>query len=193
MNEITKEEINGLSMDGALVLGAWLLERKSPYFDKFCTETGWTGWSVLRGALYRAWSIVEEGSDPVSEVTSEMCQERAPDSEDYSSLYTSAAIDAANMASMLIEFVENCDKSIIHDMVLLSVEGVDLSISLDADPSLSGEILEEYISAHPRMCAELSFLRQCLESLQGIYASRESWISMVLTTTLIIRRSPLSF
>jgi len=121
-------------------------------FEEFSAETGHAGISLLYQAIYYAWSVVEN-VEFGAKISSEKCYNAAPDSEEFVSLLTSSAIDAANACGILIDFVNGSLNS-VRDISKLSIDSVDMIIQNKTGVEI-GDI-ESYIEHHPEMIHEFN-------------------------------------
>jgi Uncharacterized protein conserved in bacteria len=152
-----------------LAFGVFLLERALPGYLQFQVDSGSLGGAKLRAALAQCWSALEAGSRQVDPFISvETCEKILPDSEDHTSAYTSAAIDAVNIACCLLTYLDSGDVSNLMEAVEARWDTLYLFIlnGTDIDPSVAG--LQEDITRHPLMQEELSFLHNDIAFLQTI-------------------------
>jgi len=162
----------------ALAFGICLLERAMPAFFQFQCDTGWVGGGVMRAALARCWAVLEGGPAEVAKFVSiAECERVMPDSEArHASDYTSAAIDAVDIACNLLGFIENGDIELIVDSVTAQTDTIDLFVRL-SDGS-ADSLLEE----------ELDLMRDDLEFINAIEAD-----PTVLFPALLKRASDLEY
>jgi hypothetical protein len=135
-------------------------------YERFSTETGFGDVSVLRTAIDAAWTRVESGKLPNDLIAlREACDRQAPNTEEFRSPYTSAALDAANAAAITLAALENPDESLVVEVASLSRDSVDIFVQSDInlDPNTSG--FEEAILRHHLMQRELRNQREDLEAL----------------------------
>jgi uncharacterized protein YjaG (DUF416 family) len=109
-----------------------------PNYLIFVQDSGWGDPTVLRKALDLAWLVLgeEHSMRDVPELI-RACEEAAPDTEDFASEFTSAALDAALSTASLVEILERFD---IQKAIEISQQAfdtvymyVDRSITTDAD------------------------------------------------------------
>lgn len=158
-------DLRKLGKASGLAFGIFLLERaKSGYFQ-FQLETGYGGGGTIRAALAQCWSALEGWPAVQAPLVSiEDCERLAPDSEHYSSLYTSAAIDAVGIACNVLSYIKSGDEQLLLDSAELLRDTVDLFIqNTSKSPQQDTEI---YILRHPLMQSELGYLYSDLEFLQ---------------------------
>lgn len=149
-------------------------ERMLANYQRFSAETGFGDVSVLRSALDTAWDWIESGRLPskLAELR-EACERQAPDTEDFHSLYTSAALDAASVAAIILDALERPDEARPLEVAALARDTVDLFVQerMNLDPNAPG--FEETIIRHHLMQRELRRQREILEALSNWLGSRE--------------------
>jgi uncharacterized protein YjaG (DUF416 family) len=140
----------------ALAFGICLLERAMPAFFQFQCDTGWVGGGVMRAAVAQCWAVLEGGpAEAVKFVSVADCERAMPDSEGrHDSDYTSAAIDAVDIACNLLGFVESGDIELIVNSVTAQTDTIDLFVQ-QSDGSAHSLLNDEL----DLMQADLNFLR----------------------------------
>src|SRR5262245_34312092 len=85
-------------------------ERMLPNFQVFSNETGFGDTGILRKAANTAWEWVATAK-PIQGLTDlrQLCGSQQPDTEDFSSPFTSAALDAASATEAILEAIEDPD------------------------------------------------------------------------------------
>lgn len=150
-------------------------ERMLPNYSRFSAEAGFGDVSVLRNALDAAWTWIESGQllDNVAELR-DACDQQAPNTEQFHSPYTSAALDAANVAAIILDALEQPDEARPVDVASLARDTVDLFIQehMNLDPNAPG--FEETILRHHLMQTELRHQREALEALTKLFGDRET-------------------
>jgi uncharacterized protein len=150
-------------------------ERMIPNYRHFSAETGFGNVSALRGAFDAAWIWIESKRlpDNIAELR-EACEQQAPDTERFRSPYTSAALDAANVAAIVLEGLERPDEARPVDVASLARDTVDLFVQerMNLDPNAPG--FEEALLRHSLMQRELRRQREDLEVLTKWSGTRET-------------------
>ncbi|RDS81981.1 DUF416 family protein [Dyella psychrodurans] len=152
-----------------IAFGVFLLERALPSYFQFQADSGGLGGAELRAALAQCWAALEAGSrDGAKFVTVEACEEVLPDSENYTSIYTSAAIDAANIACCLLSYLDSGDLSNLMEAVQARWDTLYLFIlnGTGIDPAVDG--FQQDILHHHLMQEELRLLHDDIAYLQAI-------------------------
>jgi uncharacterized protein YjaG (DUF416 family) len=149
-------------------------ERMLANYQRFSADTGFGDVSVLRNALDTAWAWIEAGRLPsdLAELR-EACERQAPDTEDFHSPYTSAALDAACVAAIILDALERPDEARPLEVATLARDTVDLFVAerMNLNPNAPG--FEETILRHHLMQRELRRQRETLEALANSLGSRE--------------------
>jgi uncharacterized protein YjaG (DUF416 family) len=157
-----------LSETRRLAFGIFLLERALPAYFQFQADSGTSGGAELRAALAQCWGALEFGerNGGPKFVTVEACEKAMPDSEDHTSIYTSAAIDAANIACCLLSYLDSGELSNLMEAVEARWDTLYLFIinSTDIDPAVDG--FQKDVLRNPLMQNELRLLHEDLASLK---------------------------
>jgi hypothetical protein len=135
---------------------AMTLERMWPNFQRFSKETGFGDPSVPRAVLDTAWLWLAPGNHPENlDSLLSACQEQAPNTENFRSPLTSAALDAANAAEALVEALMDPESPQPMEVAALARETVDLWVQegLKLDPNAPR--FEEAVSDHALMRGEI--------------------------------------
>lgn len=154
-----------------VAFGIMMLERAAAGYFQFQIETGSQGGAQLRAANAEAWSALERGAEQRCRFISvDECAEAAPDSEDYTSPYTSAAIDAVAIACCVLEFLNTSDVSKLVEAAESRRDTVYLFLINEAgiDPAAAG--FEEVVERHPLVQAELKALDEDIAFLRALPA-----------------------
>jgi uncharacterized protein len=134
-------------------------ERMVPNYDRFTADSGFGDSRVLRRGLDVAWSWLKSDrlSDDLGTLRIQV-EQQAPSTEDFSSPFTSAALDSANAVASLLDAVEDPEGADPVEVASLARDTVDLYAQEieNLDPNDHG--LEDTIQRHQMMQAEL--LRQ---------------------------------
>lgn len=136
-------------------------ERMLPNFDRFAAESGVGDPRVLRRGLDAVWSWVESdrAPDELGPLQDEV-EWQAPNTESFSSPFTSAALDAANAVAIALDAVGDPDSASAVEVAGLARDTIDLHVQEveDLDPNAPG--LQKAIRRHPLMQAELRRQRE---------------------------------
>ena len=159
--EKLRRRLNRLPPRHVLTFGVWLLERMLPNFAKFSAETQFEGVSILDEVVTYAWRVIETGDkDSLRAPSVTLCESILPDTEDFDSLYTSSALDAAVSACNLLLFIEKNQTDLVVEMAGLARDTADLLIQFSSPDWAYTKEFDEIVRNHPLMQLELS----CQES-----------------------------
>lgn len=148
-------------------------ERMLPNYRSFSSETGYGDTNRLSQALAEVWRWVETNQLPsdVNNLVRE-CEQQAPDTEEFTSIYTSAALDAANSIAATLEALSGAAEDRAIEVASLARDTVDLFVQQWNDLDPNSPDLEKQIIEAPLMQAELQRQRECLEQLKDQVGER---------------------
>jgi uncharacterized protein YjaG (DUF416 family) len=161
-----KASLQNLDEIHQVAFGVLLLERALPDYFQFQIDTGSRGGAALRAASAQCWTVLEEGRRQGARFISvDACERSMPDSEDHASPYTSAAIDAVNIACCLLDYLESGNLSVLMEAAEARWDTYYLFI-------LNGTNIDsEDVLNHPLMQEELRFLHEDIAFLQSSSSS----------------------
>ena len=118
------------------------------------------GGAIIRAALAQCWSSLELGLPNRSLlVSAEQCEDAMPDSEDFSSPYVSAAIDAATIAACCMEFLAEPKDGLIEQAFRARFDTFDLFLQATSDLDMVGSDYEQGFLSHAIVMEEVEFIR----------------------------------
>ena len=161
-----EERLRSMEPAAQLAFGIFLLERAIPWFLRWQAEVNSSGGGDLRAALASCWARLEVSSNrKAAFVSVAECERLLPESEGSVSIYTSAAIDAVDIACNVLQFLDTGDLSLIVSSAASRRDTIDIYIqsSLGMDPSEPS--FETDILSHPMMQAELKAMHSELAML----------------------------
>jgi uncharacterized protein YjaG (DUF416 family) len=153
----TLDVLSQMAAHQALTFGAACCERMLPNYNVFVSEVGWRDAEPLRHALDAAWAACDgkvTSNDDLREMLSQ-CEECAPDSEDFTSLYTTSAQDAVFAVCCLLDFLLDGDVARIVSIARFSTDSVDLIVQEREGMDPRDPFREQMILEHPLMQQEL--------------------------------------
>ena len=143
-----------------LAFGASCCERLLPNYQMFHLETGYGGVQPLKDALGYAWIRTSEtrgeyaneahaANDKIY-LLIRACENAAPQTEDFTSLYVTAAQDACFAICCCLDFLLDSDVEKITQVAAYATDSVDLYIQeIEAlqphDPNLEEKILSHFL------------------------------------------------
>ncbi|MGE7137665.1 DUF416 family protein [Luteibacter sp. NPDC031894] len=154
-----------------LAFGICIFERSLPGYFQFQQETGWHGGAELRAVLAKCWSVLEGGKNTNElcfTTNVEDCARWMPESERFDSPYTSAAIDTANIACCLLEYLDASDFQFILEAAEARRDTIYLYVQNSMPGVLVDESLQRATHEHPLMMEELSFMSGDLDELADL-------------------------
>lgn len=163
-----EERLSALSIPRMLVFGASCSERLLPCYRKFNEETGWGNGAQLRDGLDLVWRRALEAGEPSDEEVSRAlvaCEAVGPDSEDFTSLYTSSAQDAVFAVCALLDHLLEGEQGKIVLAARYPTDSIDLLVQELEGMTPGSSDLEASILASPMMQQELRRQRRDLEEL----------------------------
>jgi hypothetical protein len=181
------EPIRQLDHNRAFAFGLFIFERAVPAYLRFQADTGWQDGGAIRAGLVQCWAAMEDPSLRTQEiVTISACERAIPDSEgNWDSKYTSAAIDAGDIACNLLEYLQEPDPDKIRACVTAQCDTIDLYVRNEESAALSGglttdkprrELLEE----------ECERLRDDMQFLMALHADRGKLFSLAMDRVLTL-------
>ena len=171
-----QKQLAGLGKSGLVMFALSIAERMLPNYRRFVRESGWGDGSVLRTALDLGWSWLENGIIEIddAQVLRDACLKQAPNPEDFTSLFVSAALDAANSAVIVVELLSDTNIEKVIEIASYGRDTVDMYVQeLEGMPPNAPD-LEERIRLHAMMQRELSNQRKALKSIAAGMQPRDA-------------------
>jgi len=167
--KLLREQLNKLELWKRLVFLLAICERMLPNFILFASETGANGSDTLRSALNMAWDIILNHKFPVDlSLEAKQCEDVAPDTEDYSCLLVSSALDAALGISNLMKAVTEYDNEYVVESAILICDSIDMYVQEIEKMDSQDPDLEQKITVSKLMQKELRIQRESIEYLSGL-------------------------
>lgn len=145
-------------------------ERLLPNYQAFVVMEQWGDFSLLRKALNEVWKVLEGenlSSDYLLDL-SRQCENVAPDTEDFSSVFTSAALDAASGVALALQCCIDGGASKAAEVGSLARDTIDMYIQVRDCLDYSDPAFEEKIQNDPLMLAELGKQAADLKALASM-------------------------
>lgn len=157
-----------------IVFSLTCCERMLPNYRSFNHQSGFGSPVILEDALSLAWDWVRyEKLDLNFKKIREQIEEQAPNTEDFSSPFTSAALDAANSIATVFDAIEDFNPDHIRTIVEFATDSVDLWVQRTEGMAANDLELEQKIQSHPLMMKELTEMHNAIEYLATDRARRE--------------------
>ncbi|KAF1707866.1 hypothetical protein CSC73_11160 [Pseudoxanthomonas sacheonensis] len=153
---------------------AYCCERMLPNYQSFFAQTSYGKINVLRAALDYIWTWVESSQLPIDVASlTAACEQEAPDTSEFSSIYTSAALDAATAIAITLDALEKPLENQLVDVASLARDSVDLYVQERANLDPNDPLLEEKILKSDLMQAELRAQRESILMLESLSETRD--------------------
>jgi hypothetical protein len=179
--ELALRRLGLLDRGRQIAFGIFMFERALPDLIQFQTDSGWLGeGGRVRAALAQAWAALDsEHGNFLQFITEDVCEGALPDSEEHSSVYISAAIDAVDLACNILAFVGSGDLEPLAAGVICRQDTVAMFVQITEDMNPNDPNLNERIQSHPLMRDEVGFLLGDLVALADAPRSRSELVPWV--------------
>ena len=156
-------ELSDLSFEKQLIFAASCCERLLPFYYAFTkVNTWWWGnLSVMQDILNGIWEVChseEISNQEISEFI-KTCEALTPDSEDFTSPYTSQAIDVCSAFCSTLEFCLTKEVSLLRTVARNSYDAVEIYLQMVNDPILGVHAVDvhfdKWIETAPLLLAEI--------------------------------------
>ena len=150
-----------------LAFAAGVCERLLPNYDAFSREVAWGDPTLLRRGLAIVWRVVQGGTVRLAEIRELQAMIRAvtPDTEDFGSPLTSAALDASSAVHEALEACFRDEPRRIAEIATLARDTVDMYVRERDDLHSSDPLFQQRILVDPLMVRELEKQRSDLNLL----------------------------
>ena len=167
--EKLQQKLLSLSDWKKVAFGLSICERLYPNYVAFAEETGCGSASEMRSYIDMVRDSLRNDAPIVdAESAEKKSLTFAPDTEDFSSYYTSVALDTAVSVATLIAYQNDHEMDKLVDIAEAAYDTVSLFLSQVDCPY---EIDEQWILTHPMMQNELEKQREELELLDDLGGS----------------------
>ncbi len=166
---VIRRELSGLSTSHRVAFCASCCQRLIPSYERFARTEGWGTPEVLKAAMEEIWQSLEANRGLSQERIRDLarqCEKAAPDTERFSSLYTSAALDAASALVETLQCCEDGDPTHGVNAATSARDSVDMYIQVRDHLDPQGEAMEEAIARDPLMQREMKKQENDLSGLK---------------------------
>lgn len=171
------QRLSKLPSWGRVLFMASCCERMFPNYRSFSAESGFGDQGALEHALGAIWTWLEENQLPADlEELISACDEQAPDTLDFSSSYTSAALDAANAIAVTLEALADSTTDKAIEVASLARDTVDVFVQQSSNFEAEGSDLEQRILESLLMQTELTQQKKSLEVIEERASDRHAAI-----------------
>jgi|tagenome__1003787_1003787.scaffolds.fasta_scaffold20573182_2 uncharacterized protein YjaG (DUF416 family) len=160
-----KSRLEALAPRKRLAFACSVCERMVPNYETFATIENWGEPAVLRRALDSAWALAEGSDVPDVDDLIEELDGASPDTEDFDSLFTSPALDAASALTVTLEAATDSMDG-LGEIVDLATDTVDLFLHNTGRVHAQDADRELQIAQHPLMRRELEQQQRALDALE---------------------------
>lgn len=141
-------------------------ERMLPNFERFSDEARFGDAAILRAGLDAVWQWLRDDEIPPNlDDLREAADAQAPIAEDFRSIYTSAALDAANVTAITLEAMRDSEVAKAVEVASLARDTVDIYVQEAWQLDPGDPDFERVILADPLMQAELRRQDEDIETL----------------------------
>jgi len=162
-----KDQIRKLSPHSRVAIAALCCERSLPNYKRFSLHHNWGKFDVLQNALAKIWTWLEKQNDTDDLIALALqCEEQAPDTNQFESVYVSPALDSAISVSNTLREIVSSKGNYAFEVASLSRDTVDMYIQEIENLYPQDPDLEEKIRMHTLMQAELQMIYADLNYLQ---------------------------
>jgi len=153
---------------------AYCCERMLPNYRSFQVDTGYGDVAPMRNALDAVWKWIEDGrAVPDLAVLASACEQQSPDTAEFLSIYTSAALDAATATAATLEALADATAKSVIDVASLARDTIDLFVQETEGLDPNDANLERRIIEHRLMQSELRTQKESLALLRNLQEDRE--------------------
>lgn len=151
------EELNCLPLSHRIAFSASCCERMLPNYKAFTNISGWGDYALLRNSLNIIWKIVKVSDFNKKELKNliKKVDKVIPDTEEFSFIEASHALDAGNGILETLVCCEDADSEHCANVASFCVDTVDMHIQERDDMDYSDTDFEDAISRDKLMQNEL--------------------------------------
>ncbi len=177
-----RSRLSGLDHKCLVLFGLFVAERLLPNYSLFSKEQSWGDVGTLRTALDIVWSWLETEQADEAEIESmiEHCKPLGPDTDEFESLYLSAALDAAVATINVLRLVLDGDSELAVENGSFGRDTVDMYVQVIERMPTNSSDREEQIRLHPLMqreiCSQFDAI-QMIESGITVGEAKHQWRS----------------
>ena len=147
-----------------------ICERLYPNYVAFSEETTWGDTEKIRACLDIAWQCLSDRTLHLRRTeAASACEAAAPDTEDFQSKYTSAALDTALSTANLMRLLSSFDHEKVLEIAETAYETADLFTFSNVETAAIVTAEDERNSlSHPIVQGELRQQKQDIEQLSNL-------------------------
>jgi uncharacterized protein YjaG (DUF416 family) len=171
-----EQQLPLLSPQQQMTFGTMCCERHFSEYLRFSAEQDWGDPNALRLAIDLAWTIVlddKKVNQDELKTLLEQCIEATPDSDDFPTVVSDYAQDAAIMICHLVKFLEERNPGSVVQIASRARDLVDARIQLERKFNPADPELEMKIASDQAMVSEIATQKSDLRKVSNIKESRE--------------------
>lgn len=151
-----------------IAFAASCCERLLPNYKKFAEDVDWGDYDTFRYALDEVWKFIEEktANPKFFKDLAKKCELWIPDTENFDSQFTSAALDAGNAVVETLLCCADGKAERAADVASFATDSVDMYIQDVKNLNYSDSNFEQKIQNDPFMKREIKNQEDCLILLQ---------------------------
>lgn len=167
------QALSALSVKHRVAFAASCCERLFPNYHAFALMEHWGDPDLLRQALNEVWGVLDGVALPEKRIRElvRACEDVAPDTEDFVTFFTGAALNAASAVVYTLECCLDGDPKRTAIVGRLATDTIDAYLHIVNDPDTgyhtADPALHEWVRRAPLMVAELEKQQQDLEALKA--------------------------
>lgn len=166
---VLRRELSGLSTNHRVTFCAACSQRLLPSYERFFRMERWGNPEILKAAIEEVWQFLQENQGLSRERIRDLarqCEEAAPDTERFSSHYTSAALDAASALVETLQCCEDGDPKHGVNAAISARDSVDMYLQVRDNLDAQGDAMEVTIARDPLMQREMKKQENDLSDLK---------------------------
>lgn len=163
-----KSRLDSMFVLCRVAFAASCCERLIPSYQIFSETMNWGDPTLLRSAIAEVWTSLESGSfniEKIRRLVSE-CEQILPDTEDFDSPFTSAALDAGTAVLDTLECCLDGDPQHALDVASFSRDTVDMILRQSG--AAGSDLGNKIVANDPMMIKELNRQSEDLQTLGAI-------------------------
>jgi uncharacterized protein YjaG (DUF416 family) len=156
---VIQRDLSALPVNHRVLFCASCSQRLLASYDKFAQAERWGSPDALKQAIDTVWLLLLGRGDLREDLIRDLtrrCEEAAPDTERFHSLYTSAALDAASATVETLRCCVDGDPNHGVNAGASARDAVDMYIQMRDALDAGGDGMEEAIARDPLMKRELT-------------------------------------
>lgn len=173
-----------LDSERQIAFGAACCERLLPNYVAFQRDAAWGNFAAVRNALDYVWLFLNGQSFSMQEIKeiTHLCESAAPNSDDFASLYVTAAQDACFSVCGLLDYLIQKDVDKIVQVATYATDSVDLYVQEIECMDPNDPKLEQKILTHRLMQRELARQENDLQALEAVASLSQEFLGQLKTS-----------